>query len=262
MSSAVEVKNLSYIISGRKILNNVTFNIEMGEYVSILGPNGAGKSTLLKCLGSIIKPNYGAISFFNKPYHKIKQKDLAKILSYVPQADARPLPFTVREFIGMGRYPYLSTFSKMGTVDNDAINQSMETAGVLEYADRMVSSLSGGERQKVFIAAALAQEAKILVLDEPTTFLDPKHNAQVNDILLRVNRENATTIISVTHDINTAAMFSSRIIALKKGELVFNGEPIEFMDASKLENLFDTKFIHLPANDRDISFVHPRVKQS
>ncbi len=160
--------------------------------------------------------------------------------------DERLFPFTAREFVLMGRYPHLSPFSSVRPEDLEEVDRVMELTSTRGFAHRNIRTLSGGERQKVFIAAALAQGAKVLLLDEPTTFLDPKHERDVMHILTRLNQDEGITVVSVTHDINNAVLSGERVLALKEGSVLFSGLSSELMDNRVLNQIFDREFLLAP----------------
>jgi iron complex transport system ATP-binding protein len=240
--SIIDISRFSFSIGGKDILRDVSFGVAEGDYISIVGPNGAGKTTLLRCISRIHKGGRGDIRIAGRPLHRYSQRELALQVSYVPQADGRNSPFTVYEFVMMGRYAYLSPFSSFSTADRDAVRDALAITGISDFEDRYLRTLSGGERQKIFIAAALAQQAKVLLLDEPTTFLDPKHEAEIYGLLARVNRERRATIISVTHDINSAVLTSRTVMALKEGTVAFCGPAEEFMKNDILERVYEKSF--------------------
>jgi iron complex transport system ATP-binding protein len=240
---SIQIKNYSFSIGDKQILHDVSLSVKERDFLSIIGPNGAGKSTLIKCLIRINTGGKGEIILSGKPLTSYSQKELARLLGYVPQTDGRSLPFTVEEFVMMGRYPYLSPFTPIRHDDEQAVQDALNLTGTGDLAGRILNTLSGGERQNVLIAAALAQGAKILLLDEPTTFLDPKHVADVHRILKRINRERGFTIVMVTHDINAAALLSDRIAIIKEGRLVFEGLPGEIMQNSILSDIYDKQFL-------------------
>ena len=184
----IQIKNLSIALSGNEILRDVSLSINDGEYVSIIGPNGAGKTTLIKCLAGIYCDWSGDVTIAGKLFSEYSSKALAKLQSYVPQAEGRTNPLTVMEFVAMGRYPHLSTFTTLQSEDYAAIDAAIGRAGLESFRHRKMNTLSGGERQMAFIAAALAQGAKILLLDEPSTFLDYRHQAEVAEILKSASR--------------------------------------------------------------------------
>ena len=242
----IEVVNYSYCIGKTDILHEVSMHVWEGEFLCIVGPNGAGKTTLLKCLDRINTGGRGEIRISGKPLGAYSQKELAKLLSYVPQADIRLLPFSAGEFVMMGRYPHLSPFSGVKPGDHEIVKKAMELTGTGRFYHRAMGTLSGGERQKVLIAAALTQGARVLLLDEPTTFLDPKHAEEVLGIMATLNREEGITIVSVTHDINSAVLNGDRVVALRDGSVRFAGPPAELMDNSILEGIYDRGFLLAP----------------
>ncbi|MEN8261768.1 MAG: ABC transporter ATP-binding protein, partial [Pseudomonadota bacterium] len=204
MSGAIiQIENLSIELSGNSILKDISISINDGEYVSIIGPNGAGKTTLVKCLAGIYRTWKGTIQIDSHPFEHYDSKALAKLQGYVPQAEGRTNPLTVAEFVAMGRYPHLSAFTTLKADDYAAIDAAIERSGLESFRYRKMNTLSGGERQMVFIAAALAQGAKILLLDEPSTFLDSRHQTNVASLLKPACRENGITVLPVHHDINT-----------------------------------------------------------
>jgi iron complex transport system ATP-binding protein len=239
----IEIDRFSYSFGSKQVLREVSFSVDRGEYLSIVGPNGAGKTTLIKCLDRIYRGGSGRINVAGRPLGGYRQKDLARLLSYVPQADGRVFPFTVEQFVLMGRYPYLSAFSTITREDRRAVGEALDCTGTSEFADRPLDTLSGGERQKVYIAAALAQGAEVLLLDEPTTFLDYHHQAEIRDLLARVNRRSGVTVVAVTHDVNWAAIDSHRVVALRDGAVAFCGPAARIMDPTVLESIYDTPFL-------------------
>ena len=247
MNSIIQIKNLSVELSGNKILNGISFDATQGDYISIIGPNGAGKTTLIKCLAGIYRNWGGRISIEGQDSRTISHRELARLQSYVPQAEGRTNPLTVEELVATGRYPHLSAFTSMNQADYDAIDIALERTGIMEFRKRRLNSLSGGERQMAFIAAALAQDTKILLLDEPSTFLDYRHQADVSNILKSACRDHGRTIIAVHHDINIAAACSSKVIALKEGSVVFSGTAQQATDTETLNRIYDTSFISSPS---------------
>ena len=258
-NTILEITGYSFSIGPKEILRDVSFSVSQGEYLSIVGPNGAGKTTLLKCLDRIYRGGTGQISVFGQPLKSYRQRELARQLSYVPQADGRVFPFTVDQFVLMGRYPYLNPLSSVGREDMEAVREVMERTGVDEFAHRKLDTLSGGERQKVYIAAALAQGAEVLLLDEPTTFLDYRHQAEVRDLLAEVNRNSGVTVVAVTHDLNRAAMDSDRVVALREGSVVFDGTPSEIMQPEVLQRIYDTSFLLVGHPQGDVPIIAPQL---
>lgn len=254
---AVTVTNFGIELGGNQILREVSFSAGAGEYISIVGPNGAGKTTLLRCLNRVLGGGRGRIEIFGKPLEEYNQRELARRVSYVPQLDGRALPFSVEEFVAMGRYPYLSAFSGPSEQDRAMLAGILTRAGVEHLRERKVDTLSGGERQKVLIAAALAQGAEIMLLDEPTTFLDYRHQVEVRSLLGELNRLQGKTILAVTHDLNSALTECSRAVALAGGRVVFDGLPGELLDERRLREIYGTgfTFIHQPGSE--LPFIRP-----
>lgn len=243
---ALHIKNLHLQIDGKTILESVDLDVACGDFVSIIGPNGAGKTSLLKCITQIHTHTQGSIEVNGQPIQNYSQRELAQQISYVPQAQGRNLPFTVFEFMLMGRYPHLSPFSSVQADDKKLVMDLLETMELDAFSDRSLNTLSGGERQMVFIAAALAQGAKILLLDEPAAFLDYRHQSQVIKRLKQLHEEMEFTIVSVNHDLNTAYMQSSHILALKNGTNHFFDVAEKALEAKRLETLYDTPFLITP----------------
>ncbi|MBN2717033.1 MAG: ABC transporter ATP-binding protein [Deltaproteobacteria bacterium] len=255
--TCLAVSGLSISLDGKAVLKNVAFNVNRGEWISITGRNGAGKSTLLKCLMRILKMETGDVVLNGNPIALISQRSLARQVAYVPQATGRFSPFTVFEHVMLARYPHLRPFAAPSRRDRDIVMHNLAEAGLSELADRTVSTLSGGERQKVYLAQAFAQGADVLLLDEPNTFLDPKCAAEVLHLLKVANQDRGTTILSVTHDINSAAVISDRIMALKSGEVVFMGAPFEFMAPPVLSDVFSASFSFVSHPETGMPLVLP-----
>jgi len=252
-SPALEIESLSFSVNGVSILKDVSLRIGAGQNWSIIGANGAGKSTLLKCLIRIHGDWTGKISLFDRSIREYSQRALARRVAYVPQpgGDQR-FPFTVRQFTALGRYAYSGMFGTARADDPAVVNRAMERAGVEAFADRTLGTLSGGERQKVFIAAALAQQGDILLLDEPTAFLDYRQRAGVSRILRRLNRDDGTTVVTVTHDVNTAILAGGNVLALREGAVAWTGRAGDLTRPGRLEDIFKTpfRFIDDPVSGR------------
>lgn len=240
---ALSIESLSFSIRGQEILRNVSAQVGVGETWSVIGANGAGKSTLLKCLMRIHTEWTGRARLHGRDINSLSQRELARRVAYVPQpgGDQR-FHFTVREFVRMGRYAYSGPFGTAHAGDGAAVDAAMKRADVEIFADRTLGTLSGGERQKVFIAAALAQGSDILLLDEPTAFLDYRHQAEVAEILRTINREANGTIVTVTHDVNAAVFTGGRVLALRDGEVAWRGPTGDLIREEILENIFGASF--------------------
>jgi len=253
----IGVYDVSFAVGGQTILREVTFRVRRGEYVVIVGPNGAGKSTLLRCLMRIHRRWTGRVAVHGRSLAEYSQRELARRIGYVPQAGGEVFPYTVEQFVTMGRYPYLSPFASISAEDRRVVRQAMEQTESLPLADRRLDTLSGGERQQVYIAAALAQGAEILMLDEPTTFLDYRHQAEVTGLLRRANRQQEVTVVAVTHDLNHAALQADRVVALRGGRVVFEGPPGDVMRPSVLESIYATQLTLLDHPTAGVPIVVP-----
>jgi iron complex transport system ATP-binding protein len=240
---ALHVERFSMSLGGRPILREISFSVAAGERVAIIGPNGAGKTTLLKCLNRILRGGSGQIRVGGRPLDSYRQIDLARRLAYVPQTEARTAPFTVRESVEMARYPHLGPLAPVRPEDLAAVDRALAAAGMGPLADRSLDTLSGGERQKALLAAALAQEAEVLLLDEPTAFLDPSQQTEMLATLGRVHRERGTTLLSVTHDLNEAVTHSTRVIALREGALVYDGPGDALAQGDALRRIYQHDFV-------------------
>ncbi len=253
MSSPIlDIENLGLAFGAAQILDDVSFSVAEGEFLSIIGPNGAGKTSLLTCLNRIHRPTSGTIQLLGKQQRDYSQRRLAREISYVPQSDGRYVPFTVREYVLMARYPYLSPFSSISEDDHEATEAALALTDIAEFGDRQLSTLSGGERQKVHIAAAVAQGARIMLLDEPTTFLDYRHQLEITTLLQQLNQEQGITVIAVTHDVSVAVLASSNVLALKQGRVAFWGTPDKLVADDTLESIYDTPFDVLALEGRTL----------
>ena len=238
---ALKIANLSLTLGGNDILKDVSFDVPRGAFLSIVGPNGAGKTSLLRCVMGIAKGWSGSIAVDNSPLESYSRRRLARLVSYVPQWDEMVFPYTGRELVTMGRYPHLSPFTRLSRADLEVVERTLQVTGTSFLADRDMRTLSGGERQKVLIAAALAQAAGIMLLDEPTTFLDPRHTEEILSILTGLNRS-GVTIVMVTHDINHAVLYADRVTALVNGAVAFDGSSGELMNNEVLRAVYGKEF--------------------
>lgn len=254
----LEIKELSFYIGGVQILDKISFSLEKGRFLGIIGPNGAGKSTMLKCIGRLYKNFTGSVYLEGKSLSSISERGLARRIAWVHQTGSDSLPFTVREFALMGRYPWQTMLGGETRADSEIIDRSLVTAGVENIADRQLNSLSGGERQKALIAAALSQSTDILFLDEPTNFLDYRHQVETLELVERINREQGMTILLVTHDINLALHGADEILAIKRGKLVWKGGRNELLEDGLLSGIFDTEFENFARQGQNVPYVAPR----
>lgn len=221
------------------IINSLSVEIPKERITTIIGPNGCGKSTLLKTIARILKPESGFVYLDGKAISQTTTKEVAKRMAILPQTAAAPAGLTVRELVTYGRFPHQSKFGKLKRDDLDAINWALEVTGLSELDKRPVEALSGGQRQRVWIAMALAQDTDVVILDEPTTYLDMAHQLDVLRLLEKLNKEQSKTIIMVLHDLNHASRFSHFLIAMRDGELITQGPPSEVMTVENLQQVFE-----------------------
>ena len=253
--SIIKLEQIGFRYNEHWVLKNVSFEVNKGEFVGILGPNGSGKTTLLNIIDGILKPQEGEIWINGTTCKNLKREKLARIIAVVSQDSPMIFPFTVREIVLMGRAPHLSKWRFEGETDFRIAHQSMEMTDTLSLMNRSMNALSGGERQRVLIARALAQEPQIMLLDEPTAFLDIKHQVDFFDLVKTLNKEQALAVIAVTHDINLASLYCDRIILLRSGCIHCMGNPDEVIDESNIKEVYETNVIV----DRNPVTGQPRV---
>ena len=235
---AISVKKLSVAYESNTIIEDMNLSIPQGKISIIIGANGCGKSTLLKTIARINKPKSGDIFINNKNIKKVKEKDIAKEVAFLPQGPVCPSGLTVRELVAFGRFPHQKMIGGLNNHDKETIDQAIKETGLSEFADREVENLSGGQRQRAWIAMTLAQETEIIMLDEPTTYLDMSYQLEVLEVLQKLNREKKITVVIVLHELNNACRFADNIIGLKKGKLVCEGSPIDVINKENLKEIY------------------------
>ena len=221
------------------IVDGVSIDVPMHLVSVIVGANACGKSTLLKAMSRLIPAMSGAVILDGKSLDQLPTKDLARTLGLLPQQPVAPEGIAVADLVGRGRHPHQRLFRSWTSEDDRAVTEALAATGVLDLADRAVDELSGGQRQRVWIAMALAQETDILLLDEPTTFLDVSHQIEVLDLLTDLNLRRGTTIVMVLHDINLAARYADHLFALRAGRLVASGAPRDVVTSDLVREVFD-----------------------
>ncbi len=257
--TVIEVRNFSFAIKEAEILHDLSFTVHRNEYFSVLGPNGAGKTTLLKCLSRLHTGGNGTMKILGDSVTDLHRAELARRIGYVPQAHERRVPYSVEEFVRLSRYPYREPAGS--AEEKEPVERALRVTGTEPFRSRRMTTLSGGENQKVHLAAAIAQDPEILLLDEPTTFLDPGRERDVLELLLRIKRDFQVTVVAVTHDINTGALPGDRIMALRNGRKAYLGEIEPFLNEEILEEVYDRSFqiTHHPETDRRM-VVPPSLK--
>jgi len=239
----IEVRDLTCWRGERQILRGLSLTVADGEFLAVIGPNGAGKTTFLKCLLQLVPNWQGEILLAGQSIRDLSTRQLARQLAYVPQIPRSDTPYSVHEFVLMGRYACHSPLTAPGHGDRMAAERALALAGIGDLAERSLDTLSGGERQKAYIAAALAQEAPVLLLDEPSSQLDPRHRHEVGMLLRRLQAEQGLTIILISHDLNEASLLADRILALRDGQVAQLGPPSQIMTSDELGRIFAARFV-------------------
>lgn len=230
--------NLTLAYDQAVIINGMSVTIPAGRITALVGPNGCGKSTLLRGIARLLTPKGGAAYLDGKAIHRMPTRDLAKQLGILPQSPVAPEGLTVRELVAQGRYPHQAWFQQWAADDEAAVGRALAFTGMAELADRPVDALSGGQRQRAWIAMTLAQETPIILLDEPTTFLDLAHQIEVLKLLELLNREEGRTIVMVVHDLNHATRHADHLLALRAGAVVADGAPSAVVTPALLRTVF------------------------
>lgn len=221
------------------ILRNVDFEVPDSQVTVLVGPNGSGKSTLLKTLARILNPRDGRVMLDGKDIHKTRTRDVARKLGLLPQGPIAPEGLTVRELVAQGRFPHQNLLRQWSSSDERAVSEAMEVAQVTEFADRPVDGLSGGQRQRCWIAMVLAQETDLILLDEPTTFLDLKVQVDLMNLLVRLAHETDRTLVVVLHELNLAAAYADYLVMMREGAIQHHGAPDDIFTSQNLKAVFD-----------------------
>lgn len=258
MSGAIQLaaEGVGWDAAGRTILSDIDLQVTDGECIAVVGPNGAGKTTLLRLLAGLLRPSRGRLESQGRPYESIPRRQLASAMAYVPQSRPLRVPLRVEDLVMLGRYPYLSPLrlAPRGS-DFEAVTRALNVAGIEPLRDRRLEDLSGGERQSAYIAAALAQEADTLILDEPTTHLDPRHQRDIAALLVKLNRERGLGIVVATHDLNFASLLAHRILALRQGAMVAFEPPAQLLRPERLAEVFEAPFATVRGGERPITLL-------
>lgn len=242
----LETRELTLAYDKTTIIEKLALTIPAGKITALVGPNGCGKSTLLRGLARLLTPRGGAVLLDGHDIHRLPTRDLAKQLGILPQGPVAPEGLTVRELVAQGRYPHQSWLQQWATDDEAAVTKALHITGMAALADRPVDALSGGQRQRAWIAMTLAQETAIILLDEPTTFLDLAHQIEVLHLLERLNCEEGRTIVMVVHDLNHATRHAQHIIALREGKIAATGSPASVITPALVRTVFGVEANILP----------------
>lgn len=238
--SVIKLEQVGFRYNSHWVLKNISFDIRKGEFLGIIGPNGSGKTTLVKVIDGILRPQEGEVRISGVSGGSLKRSDLAKIIAVVAQDFQMIFPFSVHEVVLMGRAPHLNKWRFEGETDFRIAREAMEMTDTLHLMNRSMAALSGGERQRVLIARALAQQPQIMLLDEPTAFLDIKHQVDFFDLIKTLNKNRELTVVAITHDINLAALYCDRIVMLKNGHVHCLGNPEEVIAEKYIKEVYET----------------------
>jgi iron complex transport system ATP-binding protein len=257
LNNALSAANVSFSYDGTDAVSADSLAVAPGEFISLIGPNGSGKTTLIRLLAGVIPPKSGAVSLFGRDLRLVPRREIARSIAVVPQETSSVFPFTVEEIVLMGRFPRLGPYGFETKADLDVARDAMRLTGTLDFAARPIDELSGGERQRVIIARALAQEARVLLLDEPTAYLDLKHQVEISALVKSLQRSQSLAVVAASHDVNLAAAFSDRLVLLKSGAVFAQGSPRDVVTPAVLSAAYE---IEVTVGTLDgAPFVAPRL---
>ena len=240
MTAIIKAEHVTVTINKKEIIHDISFEIPEGKISAIIGPNGCGKSTTLKAVSRIL-PYAGKITFKDKDIHSFSHREFAKCLAILTQSPQAPTDLTVKDLVEMGRFPHRGFLGRGGKDDNIHVEWALEQTNMTHMQNRLLHTLSGGERQRAWIAMALAQRPQVLLLDEPTTYLDICHQLEVMQLLVKLNRELGLTVVMVIHDLNHAIQYADHVTVIKSGYLVTSGSPKDIVTSSLLQDVFCVK---------------------
>lgn len=238
MTAAVDIVNISLSYGKKAVLKDMSFAVNRGEFFVIIGPNGSGKTSLIKSIAGIEQPWSGRIDILGRPLSDYGRKSLARKVALVPQTAPVDFPFTVAETVLMGRAPHLGLLGLESESDLKRVRQVLEFTGITELADRKIDQISGGERQRAFVARAVCQSTEIILLDEPTASLDLAYQTRLMDLMEALKNDRGATIVMVSHDVNLAALYADRFLLLKDGRIMSLGRPADVLTYEILEKVY------------------------
>ncbi|GGZ33562.1 ABC transporter ATP-binding protein [Streptomyces poonensis] len=253
-SHTLAAERLTLGYGDRAVVESLDLAVPPGRVTAVVGANACGKSTLLRSMSRLLAPREGRVVLDGKEVHRLPAKELARTLGLLPQSPLAPEGITVADLVGRGRHPHQGLFARWNEKDDEAVAAALDATDTAALADRAVDELSGGQRQRVWIAMALAQQTDLLLLDEPTTYLDASHQVEVLDLLTDLNRSRGTTIVMVLHDLNLAARYADHLIALAGGRLHAAGTPEEVLTEDTVRTVFglDSRIIEDPVSGRPL----------
>jgi len=235
---SLQVQQVYFSYLDGLVLHNINLSVKAGEMVGLLGPNGSGKTTLIKLASGVLKPDQGEIKLGGSSLNQMSRKSIARSIAVVPQQFNIPFAFTTAEVVMLGRTPFLRAFAEESKIDKQLVSSALELVGISELKERRFDELSGGERQNVILAMALAQQPKLLLLDEPTVHLDITHQVEILELVRRLNVERGLTVIAAMHDLNLASLYFDRLVLLKEGRVSADGTPTQVLTEARIREVF------------------------
>ncbi|MFW6346098.1 MAG: ABC transporter ATP-binding protein [Halomonas sp.] len=257
----LRAERLSLGYDERTVMTGLDLAIPAHKVTAIVGPNACGKSTLLRALARLLRPRQGAVLLDGKPLHQIPTRRLAQRLGLLPQAPNAPEGLTVEDLVSRGRFPHQRLFDYWSPEDEQAVDEALKQTALSALRQQRLDALSGGQRQRAWIAMALAQQTDLLLLDEPTTFLDIAHRLEVLELLRRLNRERQCTVVMVVHELNEAVRYADHLVAMRDGAIVAEGPPAEVVTADLVERVFGIVSRIIPDPVTGLPLVVPEASQ-
>ncbi|MEV4733565.1 ABC transporter ATP-binding protein [Saccharopolyspora sp. NPDC049426] len=246
VTDRLRASDLKLAYGERVVVDGLDFEVASGTITAVIGPNGCGKSTLLRALGRLLQPQRGEVLLDGKKIHKMSTKEVARVLGVLPQSPAAPEGLTVADLVARGRHPHQSWYRQWSSDDESAVAEALAMTGIGDLAERTLDELSGGQRQRAWLSMALAQGTDLLLLDEPTTYLDLSHQVDVLELVGKLHDESGRTVVMVLHDLNLAARYADRLVAMKDGAVVASGEPDQVLTEELLADVFDLRARVIP----------------
>jgi iron-siderophore transport system ATP-binding protein len=258
----LHAEELTLAYDGRTVAEDLAVSIPDQSFTVIVGPNACGKTTLLRALARMLKPRHGSVFLDGQIITSYPAKEVARRLGLLPQSSIAPDGITVADLVSRGRYPHQRLLRQWSKEDAAVVSESMRATGISDLAERLVDELSGGQRQRVWMAMALAQETDLLLLDEPTTYLDISHQMDVLDLCAQLHAEQGRTLVAVLHDLNHAARYATHMIAMRDGKIIATGPPEEVVTAENVEEIFELPCRVMPCPETGTPLVIPKARQA
>lgn len=260
-ASRLRAQQVTLAYDQRVVAENLSITIPDGSFTVVVGPNACGKSTLLRALARLLRPRRGSVYLDGREISSYRSKEVARRLGLLPQTSVAPDGIAVLDLVARGRFPHQTVLRQWSTEDERVVAESLAATGVADLADRAVEDLSGGQRQRVWLAMALAQQTDLLLLDEPTTFLDVTHQVEVLDLCAELRETGGRTIVAVLHDLNQACRYATHLVAMSAGKIVAEGEPTAIVDADLVRDVFGLACRVIPDPETGTPLVVPLARQ-